>query len=245
MDEIALVGGVLYDAADPLAASETLAHLLVAPNADAQHIRDSGFEPALIRALRRELPPDPAAIGLACTRGAAWVLGRRSNSRVDSWQLVASLPNDVAFPQRLRRATAETLIGLVSEAKCSLRFAAPYMDPEGIGLFVDAIAAATSRGVTVEVVQPPRWAPALSAVALLQAGVTREGMPANLRIVRAKPDAPWAHLKVVTVDDSAAYIGSANITGAGLAGRNLELGVLVRGAQVAIINEVINLYVEA
>jgi phosphatidylserine/phosphatidylglycerophosphate/cardiolipin synthase-like enzyme len=49
----------------------------------------------------------------------------------------------------------------------------------------------------------------------------------------------------MVVDGSAAYIGSANITAAGLAGRNLELGVLVRGSQVAVIDRILDFYQEA
>jgi phosphatidylserine/phosphatidylglycerophosphate/cardiolipin synthase-like enzyme len=56
---------------------------------------------------------------------------------------------------------------------------------------------------------------------------------------------PFAHLKVLVTDGSSGYIGSANITGAALAGRNLELGVLVRGRQVGIIDRVLDLYREA
>jgi hypothetical protein len=36
---------------------------------------------------------------------------------------------------------------------------------------------------------------------------------------------------------------SANITGAGLAGRNLEMGVLVRGPQVVVISGALDLFV--
>jgi phosphatidylserine/phosphatidylglycerophosphate/cardiolipin synthase-like enzyme len=46
----------------------------------------------------------------------------------------------------------------------------------------------------------------------------------------------------MVVDASTAYIGSANITAAGLAGRNLELGVLVRGARVDLIDRILDLY---
>jgi phosphatidylserine/phosphatidylglycerophosphate/cardiolipin synthase-like enzyme len=60
----------------------------------------------------------------------------------------------------------------------------------------------------------------------------------------AVADAPFAHLKVMVVDVSAAYIGSANITAAGLGGRNLELGVLVRGTQVTVIGSILDLYQE-
>jgi phosphatidylserine/phosphatidylglycerophosphate/cardiolipin synthase-like enzyme len=61
-------------------------------------------------------------------------------------------------------------------------------------------------------------------------------------VVRATKNAPFAHLKVMVVDSSTAYAGSANLTAAGLAGRNLELGVVVSGAQVAVIDRILDLY---
>jgi hypothetical protein len=70
---------------------------------------------------------------LACAKGAAWVLGRRSVVHPGTWELVATLPASVQLPSGLRRTTAETLIGLVAEATHSLRLTAPYVDPEGIG----------------------------------------------------------------------------------------------------------------
>jgi phosphatidylserine/phosphatidylglycerophosphate/cardiolipin synthase-like enzyme len=72
--------------------------------------------------------------------------------------------------------------------------------------------------------------------------VAANGDPTRFRLVRTTTDAPFAHLKVMVVDASIAYVGSANITAAGLAGRNLELGVLVRGAQVAVIDRILDLY---
>ena len=38
------------------------------------------------------------------------------------------------------------------------------------------------------------------------------------------------------------HVGSANITAAGLAGRNLELGVVVYGAHVSVIDRILDLY---
>ena len=51
---------------------------------------------------------------------------------------------------------------------------------------------------------------------------------------------PWPHLKVVAIDGTRAYIGSANMTGRALEGRNLELGVLVTGPRVAQIETVVD-----
>jgi hypothetical protein len=90
VDEAALVGGVLFGAPDPSAAAEVLAGLLTSPRVDARRIRELGFEPSLVDALQQALPSDRVAIGIACSKGAAWVLGRRSAERVDSWELVAT-----------------------------------------------------------------------------------------------------------------------------------------------------------
>jgi phosphatidylserine/phosphatidylglycerophosphate/cardiolipin synthase-like enzyme len=48
----------------------------------------------------------------------------------------------------------------------------------------------------------------------------------------------------MVVDGETAYVGSANLTESGLAGRNLELGVLVRGSQVVVIEHILDLYQE-
>jgi hypothetical protein len=47
---------------------------------------------------------------------------------------------------------------------------------------------------------------------------------------------------VLSADAVVAYIGSANVTRAGIAGQNLELGILVRGNAVAAVEEVHDLF---
>src|SRR5262249_45304224 len=71
-------------------------------------------------------------------------------------------------------------------------------------------------------------------------GVELEGDWTRVAILKLRDPFPWPHLKVVTVDGSAAYVGSANLTGPGLVGRNLELGVLVRGPQVRSIERTLD-----
>lgn len=66
----------------------------------------------------------------------------------------------------------------------------------------------------------------------------RDGHPGRLRTVALRSDGPWAHLKVLTADGTHAYLGSANFTGPGLGGANLELGVLVAGGQVQTIDAI-------
>jgi phosphatidylserine/phosphatidylglycerophosphate/cardiolipin synthase-like enzyme len=244
--ESELVGGVLFDAGDLVAAGRELLELLAADHVDAARARAVGLEPVLVESLKRKLPADPRAIELACASGVAWVLGRRSSRAEETWEVVASLPGGGGpLPPGLRRTTGETMIGLASTARDRIRLAAPYVDEPGIGFLADAIAAATRRGVVVELSDPAGWEPARAAMAALRDAVMASGDPLRLRLVRALPDAPFAHLKVMVVDGSTAYIGSANITAAGLAGRNLELGVLVRGSQVAVIDGILDLYQEA
>jgi len=241
MDEAELVGGVLYDADDPMGAATVLTQLLTSEAHDHHGVRRLGFEPALVESLRHALPRDPHALELACVKGAAWVLGRRSAARPDGWDLVASVPTAGELPAGLRRTTAETLIALIGEAERSLRFAAPYVDRSGMRIIAETLAIATGRGVEVEVFEPKRWAFGVGATEELRQGVGRLGDPTKLRMVHLATDAPWPHLKVMVADGRAAYIGSANITAAALMGRNLELGVLVRGPDVAVIDRVLDL----
>jgi phosphatidylserine/phosphatidylglycerophosphate/cardiolipin synthase-like enzyme len=242
MNTAALVGGALYDAEDPAAAAIVLCQLLGDPQADMDAARRRGFEPSVVEALRHALPSDHAQVQAACAAGAAWVIGRRSAPAGGSWELVATLPPGSELPSGLRRTTAETLIGLVSQAAERLRCAAPYVDPVGIGFLADAIAGATARGVAVEVFEPARWEPGGDALQQLQRSVRQHGDLAFLRVVQRRADAPWSHLKVIAADSAVAYVGSANLTAAGLAGRNLELGVLARGPEVRAIEELLDLY---
>lgn len=244
MNDAELVGGALFHVDDPVVAAQALARILTTSESDPARIRAGGLEPALVQALRRRLPTDPKSIEIACANGAAWVLGYRASKTQETWEVVASLPANAPLPLGLRRTTGETMIGLASTAQHRIRLAAPYVDESGIGFLVDPLVAATRRGVIVEMCEPGSWEPARVATAALVSAVINEGDPTRFRLKQALADAPFAHLKVMVVDGVGAYIGSANITAAGLAGRNLELGVLVRGSQVAVIDRFLDLFQE-
>jgi phosphatidylserine/phosphatidylglycerophosphate/cardiolipin synthase-like enzyme len=242
VDDAELVGGVLLDTADPRDAARQLAELLLAPVTDRLTASRAGLHPDLIDALRTRLGRDGDRIGTACQEGAAWVLGRRSVVVGEPWELVASLPGGTTLPTGLRRTTGETLVQLAVHAKRRLRLAVPFMDRSGLSFLADALAAATFRGVAVEILVPTRSSHAGDALEDLEATIRTSGVVSLLTRSRLRFDAPWAHLKVMTSDSTAAYIGSANVTGAGIAGRNLELGVFVRGPAVATVEEVLDLY---
>lgn len=237
MDDTELVGGVLDDAPDPRAAARHLADILTGGSASS-----AAFDPVLVDVLRNRLGSDPYRIEKACDLGAAWVIGRRSVTVVEPWELVASLPGGTPLPPGLRRTTGETLVQLTVGATRTLRLAAPFIDQVAISFLADSLAAATARGVSLEVLLPTRSTHARSALGQLEWIIRAEGDIARLSVAALRDDAPWAHLKVLSSDATAAYIGSANVTQAGIGGQNLELGILVRGNAVATVETVLDLF---
>jgi len=244
MDDAELVGGVLVDANDSRQGARALSELLRARTADRQAAVKAGFDPVLVDVLRARFENNAERIELACTLGAAWVDGRRSVVIQDPWDIVASLPSGTPMPAGLRRTTGETLMHLVNQSSATLRIAAPFIDWPGISFIADALAAATVRGVTIQMLLPTRSTHAEGALNELEQAIERGGEIANFRIARLRYEAPWAHLKVIVSDSIAAYIGSANVTGAGITGQNLELGVLIRGQAVLVVERVLDLFQE-
>lgn len=242
MEDAELVAGVLDRSADPVAAAGDLAALLSTTPSDRAAARRVGLDPDLVDVLRGRFGDDVGRIRTACREGAMWVLGRRSVAAAEPWDLVASLPPGGILPAGLHYTTAETLTHLVTGAGRTLRLAAPFIDRLGLSFLGDALAAATQRGVALEVLLPTRSTHADDALDELRDTIRRSGSVARFSVSRLRFDAPWAHLKVLTADTSSAYIGSANVTGAGLTGHNLELGVLVRGPAVAVVERVLDLY---
>ncbi len=244
MDNAELVGGVLIDAPDPRVAALELAALLRSPTADRAASARAGFDPDLVDVLRSRFQADEEGIEIACGLGAAWVMGRRSIDVPEPWDLVASLPVGTSLPSGLQRTTGETLMQLVSQSTKSLRLVAPFIDSTGLLFIADALAAATRRGVKLQILLPTRSTHASDAMRDLEATISRDGDAANYAVAVLRSDAPWAHLKVLSCDSVAAYIGSANVTAAGIAGPNLELGILVRGPAVAVVERVLDLFRE-
>jgi hypothetical protein len=96
--------------------------------------------------------------------------------------------------------------------------------------------------LSLEVLLPTRSTRASSALGELERIIRAEGDIAHLAVAALQDDAPWAHLKLLSSDATAAYIGSANVTQAGIGGQNLELGILVRGNAVATVETVLDLF---
>lgn len=236
-----LVGGALFNSPDPDRASDVLLAALLDPTLRVEELAEHQIQPALVSILRRHLSADATALKLACIAGAAWVEGYRARVDVPAWDLVLSAPMTSRLPDGVRRTTAETLAALMSSATLRISMVAPFFDATGASYLGESIAAATDRGVDVVLYLPQDVARKEAALRALAQAVRGSGDLERLVVLPADEPAPWPHLKVLVADGTAAYIGSANLTGPALGGGNLELGVVVHGPQVAAIERVLKL----
>lgn len=180
------------------------------------------------------LPSEPPDLKTLLHCGAAWAAELRASPTrsSDLWRPVVSGtglgPPD--FPNR----TGETLVPLIMSARRTLRFAPAYFDRPAANYLGPSIAAATRRSVSVTVLMVEQLGRD-DASAELSRVVANLGSAARLQVIRGAPSDWFAHMKVLTVDACAAYVGSANSTIAGLT-TNFELGTLVEGSGVGVID---------
>lgn len=243
MDDAELVGGLLVRAADPRSVSRMLVTALKGPNTTRAALRRAGLDPDLVDGLRQIFGTDSSRIDQACREGAAWALGRRAVEITEPWELVATFPPGEPLPPGIHRATGETLIHIINGAKHKLRVATPFMDPPALAYLSDCLAGATARGVLIDLFVPTSTGViARGPFSELLRKIRQTGDNTRLQLARFRDDAPWAHLKVITADSAAAYVGSANLTKPGLGGRNLEMGVFVRGSQVLALEGILDMF---
>lgn len=154
------------------------------------------------------------------------------------WELVLTAPAGRSLPTGSSRRTLECFVGLINEAGRQIRLAAPFVDRVAMEYLSPAIAAALSRGAGLDVLLA-RGAQDDSLAKILLRNVPH-ALHHRVATHLVEKDGPWPHLKVLTVDGAAAYVGSANLTRRGLSDGNLELGVLLRGNRVALVDAVLD-----
>jgi hypothetical protein len=225
-------GALLVNSADPWVASTVLeAYVLRPDSVTREDLGGAGIIQQLVEDFRHLLPTDAEGLAKACRLGAAWEAGRRTQPAAGSWRPVATWIGGV---QGIRHRTAETMISLLIRARRHVRLFAPFVDRPGLNALALAVSSATARHVVVEVAIRPQGQSLVDEV--LVPAVGSAGNPAFLR-VRVLPESDaFPHLKVLSVDQKLAYIGSANLTWPALI-HNVELGVLVDGEQVAVLDE--------
>lgn len=233
------IGALLVTASDPWAAGRLLEQHLREPSSDTERaLSDEGVPSQLADDFRAILPTSHADIVAACALGSAWEAGRRSAPQTGQWSPVATW---VGAAKGFEHRTAESLISLIIRARSRVRLFAPFVDAAGLGAIVSALAAATSRRVAVDLAYREETTAVVTTV--ISGAIAEKGVPAMLRLRPLIANDNFPHLKVLTVDGVAAYIGSANLTWAALV-YNVELGVLVEGPAVTALDQLFDLMVE-
>lgn len=154
------------------------------------------------------------------------------------WAPVATLPSELRallHPPPVRQ-TAGVLLELVDRAREEVRLAAPFVDPHAVGFLTESLIAAGRRGVDVSVVTSVGQGARFTEMAERWRAEGRAGL--SVTEVQTDVSPLGSHAKVLVVDGERGYVGSANLTAAGL-GRHVEIGVELAGPQVAELTKVL------
>lgn len=235
LESLAAVAGAIFaSVSHPFAAISVVESRLRGEDVSDEDLASLGVPPALIEEYGTMVAAEGMDLRLLLSCGAAWAAGLRAQppTSIESWRPVVSGANLQApeFPNR----TGETLVQLIMKAVSQVRFAPAYFDCGAARYLAPSVAGATRRGVDVQVLIVDKLE---REDASLELGVVvgERGSRSRLSVKRGVASDWFAHMKVLTVDSRAAYVGSANSTIAGLT-TNFELGTLVEGPGVAVID---------
>lgn len=164
--------------------------------------------------------------------GVALELAADSFERVEHpevWAPVATLPHNLISPLRppAMRQTMGVLLELIDSACDEVLLATPYVDQPAVKAVASALLGARRKHVDVRVVTSPGRGHEFASLAK----DVRSRGAVKITEVRTEISPLGSHAKVLVVDRQRAYVGSANLTAAGLE-RNIEIGVEIEGAQV-------------
>lgn len=156
------------------------------------------------------------------------------------WAPVATLPGELRpllRPPPLRQ-TAGVLLDLIDHATQEIRLAAPFVDADAVGFLADALLGAARRSVDLAVITS--LGQGVHFVELGRRWSADPNARGRLRVteVQTHLSSLGSHAKVIVVDSRRGYVGSANLTAAGL-GRHVEIGVELAGPQVAELTRVL------
>jgi hypothetical protein len=148
-----------------------------------------------------------------------------------TWAPVATLPSEVRTLLRPPpfRQTAGVMLGLIDRSVASLTLAAPFVDGYAVDFLRDSVATAMRRGVKVDVLTS--GGRGVEMRPLVDDALRDSRCRLTVTELETVISSLGSHAKVLLVDGRDAYVGSANLTTAGL-GRHVEIGVELSGPQV-------------
>lgn len=155
------------------------------------------------------------------------------------WALVATLPRELRSlldPPPVRQ-TGGVLLELIDAGTSDIQLAMPFVDETAVEYLLTALVEAGRRGARVIVVTSTTNGRKFAA---LVRQWPREAS-AELRVTEVATHLSplGSHAKAIVVDQIRGYVGSANLTSAGLS-RNIEIGVELFGPQVADLSRLLS-----
>lgn len=171
----------------------------------------------------------------------------------DFVEIVATLPPVIIFGEKIQQIEPidPAIKRLIISAENALWIVNPFFDVFGTASILPALASTASRGAEIKIVtreifeKEKNWS-LLNSLKLLISKFEEEKIIHKLEIRdffkrsgTTRRQIYALHSKLVLSDESACYIGSANVTEAGLKS-NFEIGVVIRGKKVKPIAELVN-----
>ncbi|GFP31792.1 cardiolipin synthase C [Candidatus Hakubella thermalkaliphila] len=162
-----------------------------------------------------------------------------------------SLPLDTQIRQSIL-SLAAVLHRLITEAEQEILILNPFFERAGFDCLASALLAAANRGAATTIVTY-QLSNLGSVNHQVLSSLARQAATLGLgdhftfweyEQIEERRVVPAAHAKVLLSDGKSAYIGSANLTGHGMA-RLLEIGVLLPGSQVGQLRQVFRAILES
>ena len=160
-------------------------------------------------------------------------------------RLVWTLPPQHPLAERLGITYAEAILEVIREAREHLLMTSPFLQEQGIASLSEAILEALGRGVKITVLTHEVENLASSQSVALEELRREAGRLGRLLAVytAVTPAGSLLHAKLVVADCRQTLLGSANITGPGLA-HNLEAGVMLGERESSEIKDIVDGLIE-
>ncbi len=160
-------------------------------------------------------------------------------------ELIATLPKDLPLERSAEYSIfplSAALHRLIVESEKEIVILSPFFEKRGFEFLASALLSAARRGVNTTIISrklEDTDSPNFKTISAFVRRAAAEGQRGRFRIYEYLEDSDdnggvAFHAKVMLADERVAYIGSANLTGRGMADR-LEIGVLLRGPVVRIV----------
>ena len=159
---------------------------------------------------------------------------QRQEQNSESPTIVATIPFKEFIPIRGLKSLHAELCRLIIESDKQISIINPFFDRDGREKILTYLEGALDRGVAIRIISRGKVGGQVRT--FIRPLKSRGPKGVEVRILSRGKETS-VHANLLIGDSKSAYIGSANLTGRSLA-YNLELGVILRGNPVPILNKI-------